>query len=201
MDGEPLSSSARKRRHDPHLARAVAAWLCRRHTEALLREVAEWLGLSRADSVPNLTCRLERGSSRDFDRNFRPRLPCPDGEPYTREGTRGSVEPWGSDPRGHPARNRPPSRAAYEQETKRVIAKPPVTAKPPGRGARSRVNRSVGGYAEMWVGRGSAFYLQIMARSGKSNGRFLYRACRLATSSQKNHCDGFLYSSGAGDEG
>ena len=47
------------RRHDPHLARAVAAWLCRRHTEATLRELAKWLGLSRADSVPNLTRRLE----------------------------------------------------------------------------------------------------------------------------------------------
>ena len=30
----------------------------------------------------------------------------------------------------------------------------------------------------------------------KSNGRFVYRAGRLATSSQKTHCDGFLYSSG-----
>jgi hypothetical protein len=37
----------------------VAAWLCRRHTEASLRELAQWLGLSRADSVPNLTRRLE----------------------------------------------------------------------------------------------------------------------------------------------
>jgi hypothetical protein len=43
----------------PHIARAVAAWLCRRHTEATLAELAEWLGLSRADSVPNLTRRLE----------------------------------------------------------------------------------------------------------------------------------------------
>jgi putative transposase len=47
------------KRHDPHIARAVAAWLCRRHTEATLAELAEWLGLSRADSVPNLTRRLE----------------------------------------------------------------------------------------------------------------------------------------------
>jgi hypothetical protein len=54
VDGTLLS-----RRHDPHLARAVAAWLCRRHTEASLRQLAEWLGLSRADSVPNLTRRLE----------------------------------------------------------------------------------------------------------------------------------------------
>jgi putative transposase len=47
------------KRHDPHMARAVAAWLCRRHTEATLANLAEWLGLSRADSVPNLTRRLE----------------------------------------------------------------------------------------------------------------------------------------------
>jgi putative transposase len=54
-----LEATSLSRRHDPHLARAVAAWLCRRHTEASLRELAEWLGLSRADSVPNLTRRLE----------------------------------------------------------------------------------------------------------------------------------------------
>ncbi len=54
VDGATLS-----RRHEPHLARAVAAWLCRHHTEASLRELAEWLGLSRADSVPNLTRRIE----------------------------------------------------------------------------------------------------------------------------------------------
>jgi hypothetical protein len=41
------------------MARAVAAWLCRRHTEATLADLAGWLGLSRADSVPNLTRRLE----------------------------------------------------------------------------------------------------------------------------------------------
>jgi len=37
----------------------------------------------------------------------------------------------------------------------------------------------------------------------QSNGRFLYCVGRLATSSQKNHCDGFRYSSGEGvkDEG
>ena len=47
------------KRHDSHRARAVAAWLCRRHTEATLGELAEWLGLSRADSVPNLTRRFQ----------------------------------------------------------------------------------------------------------------------------------------------
>jgi hypothetical protein len=50
------------------MARAVAAWLCRRHTEATLADLAEWLGLSRADSVPNLTRRLEA------QLNFRPEL-------------------------------------------------------------------------------------------------------------------------------
>jgi putative transposase len=54
-----LDPSALARRHDPHIARAVAAWLCRRHTEAPLRELAARLGLSRADSVPNLTRRIE----------------------------------------------------------------------------------------------------------------------------------------------
>ena len=54
-----LDEAALSRRHDPHMARAVAAWLCRRHTEASLRDLAAWLGLSRADSVPNLTRRIE----------------------------------------------------------------------------------------------------------------------------------------------
>ena len=54
-----VDRSLLSRRYDPHLARAVAAWLCRRHTEAPLRELTERLGLSRADSVPNLTRRLE----------------------------------------------------------------------------------------------------------------------------------------------
>ena len=42
-------------RGDPHIARAVAAWLCRRHSEVPLRELAPQLGLSRADSVPKQT--------------------------------------------------------------------------------------------------------------------------------------------------
>jgi putative transposase len=54
-----LDTALLSRRHDPHLARPVAAWLCRRHTEATLRELAQWLGLSRADSVPNLTRRVD----------------------------------------------------------------------------------------------------------------------------------------------
>jgi hypothetical protein len=43
----------------PHVPRGVAAWLCRRHTEASLRELAVWLGLSRADSDPNLVRGIE----------------------------------------------------------------------------------------------------------------------------------------------
>ena len=54
-----LDESALARRHDPHLARAVAAWLCRRHTDVPMRILAQRLGLSRGDSVPNLTRRLE----------------------------------------------------------------------------------------------------------------------------------------------
>jgi hypothetical protein len=37
----------------------VAAWLCRRHTEEPLQVLAGRLGLSRANSVPNLTRRVE----------------------------------------------------------------------------------------------------------------------------------------------
>ncbi len=54
-----LEPDSLRRRGDGHVARAVAAWLCRRHTEATLRELAPLLGLSRADSVPNLTRGLE----------------------------------------------------------------------------------------------------------------------------------------------
>jgi hypothetical protein len=59
VDCYGLDASALLRRHDPHVARAVAAWLCRRHSEAPLRELALRLGLSRATSVPNLTRRLK----------------------------------------------------------------------------------------------------------------------------------------------
>jgi hypothetical protein len=54
-----LDEGSLTRRHDRHIARAMAAWLCRRHTEATLRELASRLGLSRADSVPSLVRRLE----------------------------------------------------------------------------------------------------------------------------------------------
>ena len=54
-----LDRSALAHRGDPHIARAVAARLCRRHSEDPLRELAPRLGLSRADSVPNLTRRMD----------------------------------------------------------------------------------------------------------------------------------------------
>ena len=40
---------------------AAAAWLCRQHCEIALHELAPMLGLSRADSVPNLTLRIDAG--------------------------------------------------------------------------------------------------------------------------------------------
>jgi hypothetical protein len=54
-----LEPGSLSRRHDPHLARAVAAWLCRRYSEAPMREPAERFGLTRADSVPNLLRRRD----------------------------------------------------------------------------------------------------------------------------------------------
>jgi putative transposase len=42
-------------------ARAALAYLAREHTEATNSELAELLGVSRADSVPNLTRRFARG--------------------------------------------------------------------------------------------------------------------------------------------
>ena len=59
-----LDASALRSRHDPHLARAVATWLCRRHSEAFLQELAVCFNLSRAASVPNLTRRLEASLKR-----------------------------------------------------------------------------------------------------------------------------------------
>jgi REP element-mobilizing transposase RayT len=54
-----LDDMAFGRRHERHLGRAVAAWLCRRYTEATLRALAARLGLGRPDSVPNLTRRVD----------------------------------------------------------------------------------------------------------------------------------------------
>jgi putative transposase len=56
-----LAREALARRGDPHIARAAAAWLCRQHCEIALHELASMLGLSRADSVPNLTRRIDAG--------------------------------------------------------------------------------------------------------------------------------------------
>jgi REP element-mobilizing transposase RayT len=67
-----LDASALLQRHDPHVARAAAAWLCRRYSEASLRELAPLFGLSGASSVPNLTRRLEsrRKTSRRLAREL-----------------------------------------------------------------------------------------------------------------------------------
>jgi putative transposase len=65
------------RRGDSHLARAIAARLCRRHTEEPLRALAKRFGLSRADSVPNLTRRIDArlrsspGFARELERILR----------------------------------------------------------------------------------------------------------------------------------
>ena len=54
-----LEPAALADRHGRHVARPLAAWLCRRHTDATLRDLAALLGLTRADSVPNLTRRID----------------------------------------------------------------------------------------------------------------------------------------------
>jgi len=46
-----------RRRGSPHPARAALAYLARRRTAATNAELAAVLGLSRAESVPNLTRR------------------------------------------------------------------------------------------------------------------------------------------------
>jgi len=53
-----VGEDALRRRGDGHPARAAAAWLVRRHTPATLADVAPLLGLSRPESVPNLTRKL-----------------------------------------------------------------------------------------------------------------------------------------------
>lgn len=54
-----LDAGALRRSRDRHIARALAAWLCRRHTIAPLSELAVGLGLLRGESVPALVRRLE----------------------------------------------------------------------------------------------------------------------------------------------
>jgi REP element-mobilizing transposase RayT len=53
-----VESSELGRRGSRHEARAAVAYLARRHTEATNSELAEILGVSRPDSVPNLTRRF-----------------------------------------------------------------------------------------------------------------------------------------------
>jgi chromosomal replication initiation ATPase DnaA len=48
------------KRGDRDWPRAVAAYLARQFTDASLKELAADLGLTRTDSVPNLTRRVER---------------------------------------------------------------------------------------------------------------------------------------------
>ena len=50
---------ALRRSRDRHVARSLAAWLCRRHTVVPLSELAAELGLLRGDSVPALVRRFE----------------------------------------------------------------------------------------------------------------------------------------------
>ncbi len=52
-------------RGNGHRARAVAAWLLRRHTTATLRELAPSFGLTRPDSVRNLTRRVDQQRAHD----------------------------------------------------------------------------------------------------------------------------------------
>ena len=54
-----LEDGSLSRRNDAHIARAIAAMLCRSHTEATLRDLAARFGLARGDSVPNLTRKAE----------------------------------------------------------------------------------------------------------------------------------------------
>jgi hypothetical protein len=56
--GRSADAPTRRGARDP--CRGLAAYLARRSTDATLREVARDLGLSRPDSVPNLTRRIEK---------------------------------------------------------------------------------------------------------------------------------------------
>jgi hypothetical protein len=65
--GYQLNSAELSRRGSRHEARAALAHLAREHTEATYTELARLLGLSRADSVPNLTRRFARWLARRED--------------------------------------------------------------------------------------------------------------------------------------
>ena len=58
--GYQVASSELSRRGSRHEARAALAYLACRHTAATHGELAELLGVSRPDSVPNLTRRFVR---------------------------------------------------------------------------------------------------------------------------------------------
>jgi REP element-mobilizing transposase RayT len=55
-----VKSSELSRRGSPHESRAALAYLARKHTMATHRDLVELLGVSRPDSVPNLTRRFAR---------------------------------------------------------------------------------------------------------------------------------------------
>lgn len=54
-----IEQSELSQRGSRHAARAAMAYLARRHTAATNGELTEILGVSRAESVPNLTRRFE----------------------------------------------------------------------------------------------------------------------------------------------
>ena len=60
-----VERSELSRRGSRHPARAAMAYLARRHTSATNGDLIEILGVSRAESVPNLTRRFERWLSTD----------------------------------------------------------------------------------------------------------------------------------------
>ena len=60
-----IERSELSRRGSRHPARAAMAYLARRHTSATNGDLTEILGVSRAESVPNLTRRFESWLSTD----------------------------------------------------------------------------------------------------------------------------------------
>jgi len=68
-----IAEEAMRQRSRNAEVRAVAAWLAKRYTSATLRQLAEHLGLGRAQSVGNLTRRIELTlpSSRKLRRNIK----------------------------------------------------------------------------------------------------------------------------------
>ncbi len=65
--GYQVEESELSRRGSRHEARAALAYLARQHTTASHSELAERLGLSRPDSVPNLTRRFSRWLAQRHD--------------------------------------------------------------------------------------------------------------------------------------